>query len=93
MIKTKFLQTCIGISIVLLSLGFFFQSIQSAHAAPLSPQKFFQDGVNKIGKYQMLSFSSTEVLVWDSETGKSIRYSFEGSKWTLTKYQLPEKPL
>ena len=91
--KTKFLQTCIGISIVLLSMGFFFYSIQSAHAAPLSPEKFFQEGTGKIGKYQMLTFSSTEVLVWDSETGKSLRYNFEGSKWSVTKYQLPEKPL
>lgn len=88
----KFLQACIGVSVVLMSLGFFFHSIPSAVAAPLSPQKFFQEGTTKIGKYQMLSFSSTEILIWDSETGKSVRYSFTGSTWAPTKYQLPEKP-
>jgi hypothetical protein len=93
MIKTKFLQTCIGISIVLLSLGFFFHSIPSAQAASLTPDKFLQEGTDKIGKYQMLGFSTTEVLVWDTETGKSIRYTFSGSSWATTKYQLPAKPL
>jgi hypothetical protein len=91
--KTKFLQTCIGISIVLLSLGFFFHSIQPAQAAPLSPEKFFPEGTTNNGKYQLHFFSSTEVLFWDSETGKSIRYSFDGLKWSPTKFQLPEKPL
>ena len=34
MIKTKFLQACIGVSIVTLSVGFLFQSVQKAGATP-----------------------------------------------------------
>ncbi len=89
---TKFLQTCLGVSAVLLSLGFFFHSIQSATAAPLESLKFSSEGSTG-GKYQMYWFNSTEVLVWDTETGKNIRYSFVGSKWAPTKFQMPEKPL
>ena len=35
MVKTKFLQTCIGISIVSVSVGFLFQSVQHAAASPM----------------------------------------------------------
>lgn len=40
MIKTKFLQACVGISIVALSLGFLFQSIQKASASSITTNTF-----------------------------------------------------
>ena len=36
MVKTKFLQVCIGISIVSVSVGFLFQSVQHAAASPMA---------------------------------------------------------
>lgn len=86
--KTKFLQSCIGVSIVLLSLGFFFQSIQTASASP-SPEKFFQSGTNKIGKYQM-QFEGATMYVWDTETGTSCAYYVMDGAWK--KYSSSKQP-
>jgi len=97
MIKTKFFQTCIGVSIVLLSLGFFFHSIQSATASP-SPDKFFQSGTNKIGKYSISLVTSAETsgqtvmaTILNTENGVSATYSYRGYKipWEKEPQQLP----
>lgn len=95
MIKTKFLQTCIGVSIVLLSLGFLFQSVQSASAAP-TPEKFFQSGSNKIGKYQMQYHESNGVSlmwIWDTETGTSCNYYYQKGVWTKNTTAPPANPM
>jgi len=91
--KTNFLQTCVGISLVLLSLGFFFNSINSTQAAP-GPEKFLQQGVNQIGKYMMMKNEADQIFIWDTETGKSVYYTFGGNyTFVKSKYQLPEKPM
>jgi len=54
-IKGKFLQVCIGISIVLLSAGFFVLSINRTSASAPdkfpTPKDFMAQGTDKIGKY------------------------------------------
>lgn len=77
--KNKFFSVSIGISMMLLSAGFFIRSFNIANATP-APEKFFEQGTNKIGKY-MMAFQLInangwykEILVWDTETGKSKFY-------------------
>ena len=92
MIKTKFFQTCVGVSMVLLSLGFFFHSIQSTTAAP-TPDKFFQTGSDKIGKYSMCMFASGSGMVatiLNTETGVSMTYSYNGGPWEKLPNQFPK---
>ena len=98
--KTNFLSICIGIAIVLFSLGFLIRSINPAQAAP-NPEKFIQQGTDKIGKYMMtIGFntngSAIECIVWDTETAKSSYYLYNSTKnWYKleAKFQLPEKPM
>ena len=92
--KTKFLQASIGISMILLATGFFIRSIDAVHAEP-SPEKFFQQQTNKIGKYMWVpvkQFDGTVgMFIWNTETGKSKAYSYDGK---VDEYwKTPEKPL
>ena len=97
--KSKFLNICVGISIVLLSIGFLIRSIIPSQAAPM-PDLFLQQGTNKIGKYMMVigfnsSGSARECLVWDTETAKSVYYLYSDTrKWYNAGVvdQLPAKP-
>ena len=95
--KTKFLQASIGISMILLAAGFFIRSIDATHAEP-NPEKFFEQGTNKIGKYMWIAYVGTNgnanYTIWDTETGKSKRYYFDKG-WILDNSirQLPEKPM
>jgi hypothetical protein len=80
----------------LLATGFFIRSIDGAHAAP-GPERFLQQGTNKIGKY-MMSLSVTSdgyrsVLVWDTESGKSKMYLGTGLKFKVEEGQLSGNPL
>lgn len=95
--KTKFFQTCVGVSLMLFSLGFFFNSIQTATASP-TPENFFQTGGNQIGKYMMQVYLSAQgtkyTLVWDTESGKSKVYELVGYTWLPGNNKgLPENPL
>src|SRR5688500_2913980 len=80
--KTKFLSACIGIAAVLFALGFFIQSISPARAQT----NVGNTNSDKIGKYQMqlsvIQFGNTvyyKILVYDTETGKSIMYNTSSS--------------
>lgn len=85
--KTKFLQGCIGITIVLFSLGFFVRSFIPANAQITTNQN--TNGNN--GKYQ-IAFSTCvdanyiyySAVVCNTETGKSDLYSATGggAGWT-----------
>lgn len=77
--KNRFLNICIGASILLLSAGFFVRSISTADAAP-SPENFQDAGTNKIGKYAFQVMQDNEgrlnAVIMDTETGKSKFYSY-----------------
>jgi hypothetical protein len=83
MIKTKFLQTCIGISIVTLSLGFLFQSVQNATASPrtITP---FQPEIGKFGKYATTVVTNTAGVIYavttDTETGQ-MAVNYYDKQW------------
>ncbi|MFL5751955.1 MAG: hypothetical protein ACJ76F_00995 [Bacteroidia bacterium] len=99
-----FMQICIGISIILLSGGFFLRSMNQANAAPALPGKL-QQSTGSIGKYQMCANTVTVgdkffqyVLVWNTETGQSKyyyydRYDDRTFTWIPFGKDLPEKPL
>lgn len=95
--KTKFLSACLGVAVVLFALGFLIRSVQPAQAAP-TPEMFVEGGTNKIGKYMMLMSPETanyyeSVLIWDTETGSSIRYSRKASGYEKATQQLPAAPM
>ena len=80
-IKGKFLQVCVGISIVFISAGFFVYSISSATAAPAS-KNFTTQGFDRRGKYQMVfDDKNTDFYLVNTETGKSLWWSKVRQKW------------
>jgi len=91
--NSKFLQICIGITIVLFGLGFLFRSVTSANAAP-TPENFAVEGTDKIGKYAITmseDASSIHCIILDTETGTSKYYYFGGNgEWALSSHQLPQ---
>lgn len=95
--KNRFLNISVGVSIMLLSGGFFLRSVPTATAAP-SPETFVEEGTNKIGKYMMQIFPDPSesyryhAYVWDTETGKSQGYYLLGSDW-MKERGLPVNPL
>ena len=96
--KNKFLNISIGISIMLLSGGFFLRSVPTANAAP-APENFQDAGTNKIGKYMLQVYLNSEGrrygIVWDTETGKSKAYSYMGPGGGFTEdgKAFPDNPL
>lgn len=98
--KSKFLQISIGISLMLFASGFFMYSIQSAKAEMPAPESFIAQNVSTIGKYQMAlaivpepdGLSSTRVIVWNTQTGKSTYYRNGGKGWEKHSAQLPASP-
>lgn len=99
--NNKFLQATLGIAAIIFAAGFFIRSISPAQAAP-TPQEFLEEGTNKIGKYQMALGVANDpdqiyynILVWDTETGKSQFYGFNRSaqEWTAWSTNIPETPL
>lgn len=93
--KNKFLNICIGISLVLFGSGFFLRSLSNANAAP-SPQNFIEGNANQIGKYMMQVYITAAgtrcAIVWDTETGKSKNYYYNDRDW-LPETSLPQKPV
>jgi len=82
MIKTKFLQTCLGISMVTVSVGFLFQSVQKANASTVPP-KVFQPETNKVGKYTttVLPYGgSIYAVTCETETGQ-ISVNYYDGEW------------
>ncbi len=98
--KNKFLQISIGISMMMLCAGFLIRSINPSQATP-GPEKFLDEGVNKIGKYQMIftynvfpdGTAVQRALVWDTETGKSVYFRNDDAGWVKQDKQLPANPL
>lgn len=85
---------------MLLGPGFFVRSIQSVNAAP-SPKEFIEEGLNKIGKYQMSLGSDDKgnmrMLIWDTETGKSQLFAEKivDNVWVIapSNYTIPNHTL
>lgn len=92
--KNKILSVSTGVTMILLATGFFIRSFNQANAAP-TPETFLQQSNNKTGKYMMImNDDGGSVLVWDTETGKSMYYGVTGGKFnTESRYQIPENPL
>lgn len=85
---------------ILLCSGFFLFSVKTVSAKQNEFSSMSPIGV--AGKYMMQYVTwmpeqgvvVRQILVWDTETGKSKRYSLnDNSEWVLTDTQLPEKPL
>lgn len=94
--KNKFLTICFGISMVTCSVAFLIRSAQTAQATP-TPSDFIEEGTNHIGKYMILGLPSTSdtnesYTIWDTETGKSVRYTRSSGSF-YKEYSLPEHPL
>jgi hypothetical protein len=96
---SNFLQKCIGLALV--SGTILFGS--AALISTINPAKADNPTtVNNSGKYQMSTvgfmFNSKpvyNVLVWDTETGKSKIYGFNSTTFKMVQegYQLPASPL
>jgi len=93
----KFLQISLGISLMLLSVGFLIRSVQPAQAA----NPFPHDGTSKVGKYQISISTCVDadavydrIMVYDTETGKSVYYKGKNAN-ALEKApgQLPAAPM
>jgi hypothetical protein len=87
---------------ILLCSGFFLFSVNTVSAKHNELVPMPQTSV--VGKYMMQSINYElpdgtvkQVLVWDTETGKSKRYYWEtggaNKGWKPTEMQLPDKPL
>jgi len=80
--KNKFLNISIGVSIMLLSGGFFLRSVPTANAIP-APASTIEEGTGKVGKYMFQVFLNSEGkrygVVMDTETGKSKAFIYYGS--------------
>ena len=99
--NNKFLQGTLGIAAIIFAAGFFIRSIAPAHAAP-TPEEFLEEGTNKIGKYQMSLGIANDpdqiyynILVWDTETGKSQFYGYSRTtaEWSAWSVNLPAVPV
>jgi len=94
--KNKFLNISIGVSIMLLSGGFFLRSVPTANAAP-APETFAEEGTNKTGKYQLQVYLNGEGrrygIVWDTETGKSKAFWYNGASFVDDGKAFPDNPL
>ena len=83
-----------------ISAGFFAFSIKTANAKQNEFNQMLPTGI--VGKYMMqyvtwmpeANIIVRQILVWDTETGKSKRYTLnDNSEWVPADTQLPEKPL
>ncbi|MGP8216665.1 MAG: hypothetical protein ACLQQ4_13960 [Bacteroidia bacterium] len=90
----KFLQVCLGLSMVLLSASVFVYSINPAKAANSlpSPQNFTSSGSNKAGEYNLvITVDGANYNYWlvNTENGKTYKWDNKGS-W---KDGLPPAPM
>lgn len=94
--KNRFLNISIGVSIMLLSGGFFLRSIPTANAAP-TPETFVEEGTSKIGKYMFQMCLGADDrrygVVMDTETGKSKAYYYYLDKFVDDGKAFPDNPL
>ena len=82
--KSRFLQVCTGISMVLVAVSIFMYSINTVHAAPV-PKTYMPSGVGQVGKY-ILTFlkdgNDTFTYMTDTESGKTYFLDSKTGKWT-----------
>lgn len=76
-----------------MAVGFVVRSVGSLNAAPNS-ENFMPEGSN-IGKYTFEYFPETAdtyafVIVWDTETGKSVKSAYKDGAWVKSSMQLPQ---
>lgn len=94
--KNRFLNISIGVSIMLLSGGFFLRSVPTANAIPV-PQASVEEGTSKVGKYMMQVYHSAEGrrygIVWDTETGKSKAFYYASGGFLDDGKAFPDNPL
>jgi hypothetical protein len=91
-IAQRILATFLGLALFTFAIG----TVMNNSAKADSPNT-----VNNLGKYQMsttgFQFNGKavyNVLVWDSETGKSKAYSFgSNEKMNVAPFQIPSSPL
>lgn len=97
--KTKFLSTCTGLTMVLFGAGFFVYSINNANAqTPPKPVKAITNEIVKNGKYQISICKGNEeeviAVVLNTESGKSEAYRYIIQQyvpsWVKMKAQLPD---
>jgi hypothetical protein len=89
-----FQKIALSLGVLFFGIGVFIYSISPAQAD--NPTT-----VNNSGKVQMAvdGFAlngkpAFHILVWDTETGKSKTYNFDGvNKFFVSNYQLPSSPL
>ncbi|MBI3510920.1 MAG: hypothetical protein HY064_09650 [Bacteroidetes bacterium] len=91
--KNKFLQICIGITLVLFGAGFLIRSVSTADAAP-RPENFIDEGSSQIGKYTVTmseDANTMHCIILNTADGSSKYYYFGGSgEWMLSEHQLPQ---
>jgi hypothetical protein len=90
---TKFLQACLGVGFVMFSLAAVLYTLQ-----PLKADQ--PTNTNTTGKILMHQNSFVhdgnyyfQVVVWDSETGKSKFYNMDNGKLDVAEFSLPSSPL
>jgi hypothetical protein len=87
-----FQKIALSLGVLFFGIGVFIYSINPAQAD--NPTV-----TNSTGKYMMHQNSfvfkdfNYQILVWDTETGKSKLYSFTNSGWSNDIAQLPSSPL
>ena len=102
---TNFIQRCIGIALIVAATGFLVRVVMPAKATPaISKKQIIDDSGKTVGQY-MITMSSfldskskdggiyTYLIVWDTETGKSARYTYSGGSFARTDAQLPSHPM
>jgi hypothetical protein len=80
--KGKFLQICMGLSMLFLSAGFFIHSIGTVTASPM-PKDFVTQSIGKTGKYQIVfDNKNTDFYLVNTETGKSLWWDKAKQLWS-----------
>lgn len=95
--KSVFLNASLGLSAALFAFGFLVRSFGTAEAAP-SKERYATPNLHKVGKYMVMKVFDKDLLVWDTETGKSTYYIYsidpKNRAITMKPYPLlPEKPV
>jgi hypothetical protein len=84
-----FLQKCLGLGFVTLSIAFLLRSVSPAIAQKLTTP-VTTTMPSKVGKYMIVCPEVTRMIAWDTETGKSAVYNFVSDRgWVKSPNQLP----
>jgi hypothetical protein len=89
--ENNFLQTCFGISMVILAAGFFVRSFSPAKAGPVAIPEHMTAGKFQVAIVQ--STGSIKLVMWSTETGASKLYNILDIPSMGPMSQLPLFPL